>query len=74
MRILIVEDDADDGFVAAELAEEGTVTVANDGREGLAIAEPAGFDLMLPGATGFEIGRQLRAGRRPNADPSRRVP
>jgi CheY-like chemotaxis protein len=55
--------------------------VANDGREGLAIVEPAGFyllilDLILPGATGFEIARQLWARRRPHADPdpSRRTP
>jgi DNA-binding response OmpR family regulator len=49
------------------LTEDGhTVTVALDGREGLALVEDGGFDLlvldvMLPGATGLEIARQLRA-------------
>ena len=49
------------------LAEEGhIVTVAAEGREGLALAECGGFellllDVMLPGCTGFEIARRLRA-------------
>ena len=68
MRILVVEDErrmAD--LLRQGLFEDGhAVTVAVDGREGLALAETGGFDLlildvMLPGATGFEIARRLRA-------------
>jgi DNA-binding response OmpR family regulator len=49
------------------LMEDGhTVTVAFDGRNGLELAETGGYDLlvldvMLPGVTGFEIARRLRA-------------
>ncbi|MCU1238764.1 MAG: two component transcriptional regulator, winged helix family [Candidatus Solibacter sp.] len=51
------------------LSEDGhAVTVALDGRDGLAIGETGEFDLlildvMLPGITGFEISRRLRARR-----------
>jgi DNA-binding response OmpR family regulator len=68
MRILVVEDERRMAELLRQgLTEDGhTVTVAFDGRDGLAIAETGGFDLfvldvMLPGATGFEIARQLRA-------------
>jgi DNA-binding response OmpR family regulator len=70
VRILVVEDErrmAD--LLRQGLIEDGhAVTVALDGREGLAIAEPGGFDLllldvMLPGITGLEIARRLRARR-----------
>ena len=51
------------------LAEEGhSVVVANDGREGLGIAESSGFDLilldiMLPGMDGLAIAKRLRERR-----------
>jgi two-component system response regulator MprA len=68
MRILVVEDDrrmAD--LLRQGLVEDGhTVSVAIDGREGLAFAGSGGFDLlildvMLPGKSGFEIAREVRA-------------
>jgi len=68
MRILVVEDErrmAD--LLRQGLSEEGhIVTVAVDGRDGLALAETGGFDLllldvMLPGCSGFEIARQRRS-------------
>jgi len=51
------------------LTEEGhAVTVMGDGRAGLAAAESCAFDIlildvMLPGLSGFEIARRLRANR-----------
>jgi DNA-binding response OmpR family regulator len=70
MRILVVEDEHRMAEVLRQaLAEEGyTVSVAMDGREGLSLAETGGFDLivldvMLPGLSGFEIARRLRANR-----------
>jgi two-component system response regulator MprA len=68
MRILVVEDERRMAELLRQgLTEDGhTVTVALDGREGLALAGTGGFDLvvldvMLPGTSGFEIARQLRA-------------
>jgi DNA-binding response OmpR family regulator len=68
MRILVVEDERRMAELLRQgLSEEGhIVTVAADGRGGLALAECCGFDLllldvMLPGYTGFEIARQLRS-------------
>jgi DNA-binding response OmpR family regulator len=68
MRILVVEDERRMAELLRQgLTEDGhIVTVALDGRDGLALAETGGFDLlvldvMLPGTTGFEIARQLRA-------------
>jgi len=68
MRILVVEDEPRMAELLRQgLAEDGhAVTVAHDGRDGLAFAQPGAFDLlvldvMLPGATGFEIARQVRA-------------
>lgn len=67
MQILVVEDErrmAD--LLRQALSEEAhAVTVANDGREGLDLAERGPFDLilldvMLPGIDGFEIARRLR--------------
>src|SRR5437588_670536 len=70
MRILVVEDEGRMAELLRQgLAEEGhTVTIARDGRNGLSIAEAGKFDLllldvMLPGITGFEIAKQLRARR-----------
>ena len=70
MRILVVEDERRMAELLRQgLMEDGhAVTVAVDGRDGLAFAEPGGFDLvildrMLPGMSGLEIARQLRAHR-----------
>ena len=70
MRILVVEDERRLAELLRQaLQEEGHVaTVTFDGREGLAMAQSAGFDLlildvMLPGLSGFEIARRLRAAR-----------
>jgi two-component system response regulator MprA len=69
MRILVVEDERRMAELLRQgLAEDGhVVTVAADGHSGLALAATGGFDVlvldvMLPGCTGFEIARQLRAG------------
>ena len=68
MRILVVEDDrrmAD--LLRQGLVEDGhTVSLAVDGCEGLTFAGAAAFDLlildvMLPGKSGFEIAREIRA-------------
>jgi two-component system, OmpR family, response regulator MprA len=70
MRILVVEDErrmAD--LLRQGLSEDGhAVTVALDGREGLAFAEAGAFDLlildcMLPGMSGLQIAGHLRARR-----------
>jgi DNA-binding response OmpR family regulator len=70
MRILVVEDERRMGELLRQgLMEDGhAVTVAVEGREGLAFAEAGGFDLlildvMLPGLSGLGIARQLRAHR-----------
>src|SRR5437763_4016291 len=67
MRILVVEYERRMAELLRQgLSEDGhTVTVASDGRNGLALAQTGGFDVlvldvMLPGCTGFEIARQLR--------------
>ena len=74
MRILVVEDEAKMAELLRQgLGEEGhAVTVAQEGPGGLSIAEAGDFDLiildvMLPGMSGFEIARRLRAKR--NATP-----
>jgi two-component system response regulator MprA len=68
MRILVVEDDRRMGDLLRQgLVEDGhTVSVAADGREGLAFAGSGAFDLlildvMLPGKSGFEIAQEVRA-------------
>jgi DNA-binding response OmpR family regulator len=70
MRILVVEDERRLAELLRQaLQEEGhVVTLSFDGREGLAIAQAAGFDLlildvMLPGLSGFDIARRIRAAR-----------
>jgi DNA-binding response OmpR family regulator len=70
MRILVVEDEAKMAELLRQgLGEEGhAVTVAREGPDGLSMAEAGAFDLivldvMLPGMSGFEIARRLRAQR-----------
>ncbi|MDD2561831.1 MAG: response regulator transcription factor [Eubacteriales bacterium] len=66
-KILLVEDEVSIArFVELELTHEGyAVTKAEDGRQGLALAEGNGFDLvlldiMLPELNGLEVLRRLR--------------
>lgn len=68
MRVLIVEDDRKvASFLGRALREEGYVAdVAYDGEDGLMriIVDPYDLvilDVMLPGRSGFEIVRELRA-------------
>jgi DNA-binding response OmpR family regulator len=68
MRILVVEDEHRMAELLRQgLSEDGhVVTVALNGREGLEVARTGGFDLlildvMLPGMSGLEIAKQLRA-------------
>ena len=68
MRILVVEDDKKvASFLEKGLREEGySVDVAHDGTSGLMRAHVYDYDLlildvMLPGMTGIEIIRDLRA-------------
>jgi DNA-binding response OmpR family regulator len=70
MHILVVEDEHRMRELLRQgLTEDGhAVTVANDGDEGLSIAQGNAFDLivldvMLPGPDGFAIARQLRKQR-----------
>ena len=65
--ILIVEDEEKIArFVELELQHEGYETgKATDGLSGLSLAESGKYDLMildimLPGADGFEICKQIR--------------
>ena len=66
-KILIVEDEEKlSRFIELELSYEGyQVEKANDGREGLALIESGGFDLvildvMLPELNGLEVMRRAR--------------
>ena len=66
-KLLIVEDDTGLSMVVEDLlrAEGHDVTVAADGKTGLALATTASFDLlildwMLPGLSGVEICHQAR--------------
>ena len=68
MQILVLEDEPGIArFLKQGLEEEGfTVAVATTGPAGLALATDQAFDLllvdwMLPGLTGLEVCRQLRA-------------
>ena len=68
MHILVVEDDrALAGLLRKGLSEERhVVDVCHDGRDGLARAESATYDgivldVMLPGLSGLELTRRLRA-------------
>lgn len=71
MRILVVEDDRKvASFLEKGLREEGyAVDVAHDGADGLMKAFVHEYDLvlldiMLPGRTGLEVVRELRAKER----------
>lgn len=68
MRLLVVEDDRKvASFLSKGLREEGySVDTSYDGDDGLMKAHVYDYDLilldvMLPGKTGFEIVRELRA-------------
>lgn len=70
MQVLVVEDERRMAELLRQgLEEEGhSVVLANDGREGLAMAEAHPFDaivldVMLPGLDGFSVARKLRAAR-----------
>lgn len=70
MRVLIIEDDrATAEFIAKGFEAAGyTAAIASTGTEGLAkaVGEPvdiAIIDVMLPGASGFDIVRQVRQRR-----------
>ncbi|MHB0871064.1 MAG: response regulator transcription factor [Chloroflexota bacterium] len=70
MRILVVEDEKQLANVLKRgLQEQGyAVDLACDGEDGLALAEIPEYDLivldvMLPGLSGFEVARALRARR-----------
>ncbi len=72
MRILVVEDEPKMAeLIRQGLAEDGhVVTVALNGTLALALAQPGAFDLllldvMLPGLSGLDIARRLRARRDP---------
>jgi two-component system OmpR family response regulator len=67
MRVLLVEDETSLAeTLAAGLRADGfAVDVAGDGVDGLARAQTTGYDaivldIMLPGASGYEVVRRLR--------------
>ena len=67
MRILVIEDERKTrAFLAKGLREEGyTIDLAEDGEEGLELAQRARFDLlivdvMLPKKAGWEVVAELR--------------
>jgi PAS domain S-box-containing protein len=73
LRVLVVEDNEVNRFVAGEmLAGAGhAAEMARDGREGVARADGAAFDLILmdigmPGMDGVAAARAIRAGDGPN--------
>jgi DNA-binding response OmpR family regulator len=70
MRLLIVEDDQKlAGFIRSGLEREGySVDVLHDGRDAGAQARAIDYDavvldLMLPGSSGFQVLRDIRAGK-----------
>jgi DNA-binding response OmpR family regulator len=68
VRLLVVEDEAElAAVVSAGLAQEGfAVDVARDGPQALELAADGSYDvilldLRLPGISGYDVARQLRA-------------
>lgn len=68
-RVLLVEDNADNRYLARWLLEaEGLEVVeAQDGEAAVDVARMESFDLVLldlqlPGLDGFEVARQMRRG------------
>ena len=68
MWVLVVEDEPSMGELLRQGLEEAnhTVTLAHDGLEGIAAAETCAvdaivLDVMLPGLSGFDVARRLRA-------------
>ena len=77
MRVLVVEDDRKvASFLDRGLRDEGyTVDVAHDGTDGALKAQLYDYDLllldvMLPGTSGLEIVREVRAAGEDGADPA----
>ncbi len=68
MKILIIEDEAHiaDGLRFNVEAEGHEAKIAADGESGLSMADAGGYDaivldVMLPGISGFDVARTLRA-------------
>jgi DNA-binding response OmpR family regulator len=68
MRVLLIEDETTlaDTLAAGLRADGFAVDVANDGVDGLAKVHSTGYDaivldIMLPGLSGYEVVRRLRA-------------
>ena len=68
MRVLVIEDDRETAsFLQKSLKESGhAAELAGDGESGLALAESAGFDVlivdrMLPRLDGLSVIKRLRA-------------
>lgn len=74
-RVLVVDDNADlREYISALLAHEYEVSTAIDGLKGLAAAQEAPpdiivSDVMMPGLTGTDLVRQLRADPRTASIP-----
>lgn len=77
MAILIVEDNATNGMIIRHLAKkvhEGEIIVETDAKEALARCRAADFDLLIvdqvmPGMTGVQFTRALRAMERYRLTP-----
>ena len=70
MRVLLIEDETTlaDTLAGGLRADGFTVDVANDGVDGLAKVHSTGYDaivldIMLPGLSGYEVVRRLRAAK-----------
>src|SRR3982074_2873580 len=68
MRVLVIEDETTraDTLAAGLRADGFAVDVANDGVDGLAKVHSTGYDaivldIMLPGLSGYEVVRRMRA-------------